>query len=564
MRRWFLTRAERGNPASAIDDGRPDAWTAGNHVRPLVHGATYFACLHEALDSLRPGDGVYFTDWRGDADEQLVAGGPTIGEMLCRIAREGVAVRGLIWRSHTDLASFSGKENAAFSKEINDAGGQVQLDQRVRLFGSHHQKLFVIRHRDAPERDIAFVGGIDLCHARRDDVHHEGDPQHLPLDQRYGTQPPWHDVALEIRGPAVGDVLRTFTERWDDPTPLDRRTPVRMLEHKRAHLPRHPPPLPERPSDPPPAGRYAVQVLRTYGARRPRYPYAPRGERSVARAYAKAFDAARSLIYVEDQYLWSELVANGIARALRRHPSLRLIVVVPRYPDKDGRVSGPPNRLGQLRAIDILRKAGGDRVAIYDIENEKGTPIYVHAKVCIVDDVWFTVGSDNFNRRSWTNDSEITCAVIDTAAEAPSSDQPSSDEPSSDQPSSDEPAGQPDGHPAGRPADDQQARDTAPVDAPRRLPLELRAELWAEHLGVDRGDDALLDHGRGFDLWQERSAALDAWHDNGRPGERPPGRVRRHEAQPVGRIHRLWATPVYRIVFDPDGRPWWLRRTNRF
>ena len=42
-----------------------------------------------------------------------------------------------------------------------------------------------------------------------------------------------------------------------------------------------------------------------------------------------------------------------------------------------------------------------------------GTPVYVHAKVCVVDDVWACVGSDNFNRRSWTHDSELSCAVLD-------------------------------------------------------------------------------------------------------------------------------------------------------
>jgi phosphatidylserine/phosphatidylglycerophosphate/cardiolipin synthase-like enzyme len=26
-----------------------------------------------------------------------------------------------------------------------------------------------------------------------------------------------------------------------------------------------------------------------------------------------------------------------------------------------------------------------------------GAPIYVHAKVCVIDDTWATVGSDNFN-----------------------------------------------------------------------------------------------------------------------------------------------------------------------
>src|SRR5437870_11345293 len=39
---------------------------------------------------------------------------------------------------------------------------------------------------------------------------------------------------------------------------------------------------------------------------------------------------ARSLIYLEDQYLWSDEVAGILAAALERSPTLRLIAVVPR------------------------------------------------------------------------------------------------------------------------------------------------------------------------------------------------------------------------------------------
>ena len=60
-----------------------------------------------------------------------------------------------------------------------------------------------------------------------------------------------------------------------------------------------------------------------------------------------------------------------------------------------------------------MRAAGGDRVAVYGIENHAGTPVYVHAKVCVVDDTWATVGSDNINLRSWTHDSELSLAVLD-------------------------------------------------------------------------------------------------------------------------------------------------------
>ena len=50
---------------------------------------------------------------------------------------------------------------------------------------------------------------------------------------------------------------------------------------------------------------------------------------------------------------------------------------------------------------------------VYGIENDDGTPIYVHAKACIVDDVWACMGSDNVNRRSWTHDSELSAVVVD-------------------------------------------------------------------------------------------------------------------------------------------------------
>ena len=64
---WFLSAKERGNPSSAIDRRRGDGlgWTEGNVVTPLIHGATYFARLHEELSLLGRGDEVWFLDWRG-------------------------------------------------------------------------------------------------------------------------------------------------------------------------------------------------------------------------------------------------------------------------------------------------------------------------------------------------------------------------------------------------------------------------------------------------------------------------------------------------------------------
>lgn len=215
---WFLSADERGNTATEVHAGvGPQPWSEGNLVRPLIHGASYFARLYEELSDLQAGDRVWFTDWRGDGDERLTPDGPEIGELLAKLARAGVEVRGLVWRSHGERVSapMSGRSNQHFSREVNDAGGEVLLDQRVRLFGCHHQKLVVIRRRDAPSRDVAFVGGIDLSHSRRDDAEHAGDPQAVDMDPRYGKRPPWHDAAIELHGPVVADVLELFAERWE-------------------------------------------------------------------------------------------------------------------------------------------------------------------------------------------------------------------------------------------------------------------------------------------------------------------------------------------------------------
>ena len=261
---------------------------------------------------------------------------------------------------------------------------------------------------------MAFAGGIDLCHSRRDDAAHHGDPQRQPMAAVYGHRPPWHDIQLMISGPAVGDLETVFRERWEDPAPLT-RNPLARIHDLLGHVDDDARRLPPQQPDPPRCGHHAVQVLRTYPYRRRGYSFAPHGERSIARAYLKVLPRARSLIYLEDQYLWSNMVADVLARALSANPALHLIAVLPAFPDQDGKLSLPPNLLGRAAALETLRAAGGDRVAVYSPENEAGVPIYVHAKVCVVDDTWAIVGSDNFNRRSWTHDSELSCAVIDEA-----------------------------------------------------------------------------------------------------------------------------------------------------
>ncbi len=514
---WFLTAAERGNPHTDLP-----AWCDGNRAEPLIHGQSYFPVLAAEVEACGPGDYVFFTDWRGDPDQMVQDGGATIADVLCAAAQRGVVVKGLIWRSHLDKLQYSEQENRHLGDAIERAGGEVLLDQRVRFGGSHHQKLVVIRHPAAPERDVAFAGGIDLCHSRRDDEEHLGDPQAVQMSSQYGDRPPWHDVQLQLRGPIVDALDTVFRERWCDPAPLDMLSPIAWIRDKLSGADLTPDPLPDKPPIPPSCGPHSVQPLRTYPDAHFEYAFAPHGERSIARGYTKAITRAKRLIYLEDQYLWSKQVAELFAAALRENPELHLVAVVPRFPDVDGRFALPPNQVGRHKAIESCRRASPDRVHVFDVENHVGTPVYVHAKACVVDDVWACVGSDNFNRRSWTHDSELSCAVLDETR---------------DERSPRDPAGRGDGA--------------------RVFAREFRLRLLREHL--DRAedgseDDGLIDPYTVVELIESTAQTLDDWHQGGRTGPRPPGRLRPHRPENLGRLTRLWADPAYRMIYDPDGR----------
>ena len=165
-------------------------------------------------------------------------------------------------------------------------------------------------------------------------------------------------------------------------------------------------------------GGVVAQVQRTIPRRV--YPFAPRGIYGIAHAYCHAIGRAERFIYLESQYLWSPEITDVLCEAIRRgHGSgLRVAIVLPAHPnvgkaDTDRHVE----RLLEADAGCGACRAYTLYTSWWDATQQRFQyrPIYVHAKVAVVDDAWATAGSANLNGRGLATDSEINISTTDSA-----------------------------------------------------------------------------------------------------------------------------------------------------
>src|SRR5205823_3458088 len=97
---------------------------------------------------------------------------------------------------------------------------------------------------------------------------------------------------------------------------------------------------------------------------------------------------------------------HDAAVVLLRPPSdeFRVLLVLPSHPNNGG--DDTRGQLADLLACD----RGAGRVlacALQALGDDGPQPVYVHAKIGIVDDRWLTIGSANLNEHSLFNDTEV-------------------------------------------------------------------------------------------------------------------------------------------------------------
>lgn len=345
-----------------------------------------------------------------------------VRDVLGFAAQRGVKVGVLLWDSPNLGVHLT---NSAEEQQnlLAEVGVDCLLDNSAtkitHLTESLHQKCAVVDSR------IAFVGGIDLTLQANGD-YDRWDTHYHPAESfdrgsaRTASMHPWHDAHTRLEGPVVADVQHNIVQRW-------------MEVAERRHGAKWPADLPAEPPEPM-AGGSPAQIIRSIPKNT--YDFAPDGITTIQHAYLRAISAARRYIYLESQYLWPEVYRgidnllwggrcieleefiDALGDALKR--GVHVVVVVPDHPNvgrryTDGGIERLRERVTDADAVSRLLTLtlGADSLTDDAPGGIFYRPVYVHAKVGIVDDQWLTVGSANLNNRGFGGDAEINVSLAD-------------------------------------------------------------------------------------------------------------------------------------------------------
>ena len=310
--------------------------------------------------------------------------------------RPNLQVRVLKWNFGALKFIFRGSMILDLYRWWRAPGIDFKFDSAHPVGCSHHQKIVVI------DDCFAVCGGIDMTTRRWDTPEHlDNDPRRIgPGGKPYG---PWHDLTLMVEGPAarrLGDLGRM---RWERAGGL----PMEPCE------PQDECPWPSKIR----AEFHNVEV----GIARTQAAWHGSAEVSEIKAlFVEHIARARHFIYAESQYFASRKVAEALAERLSRPDPPEVVLINPLTADGWlGHAAMDGARARLLHAVS--ERDPQNRFRLFIPFTAGGTPIYVHAKMMIVDDEIIRIGSANMNNRSMGLDTEAD-VFIDAAR--PANDRP--------------------------------------------------------------------------------------------------------------------------------------------
>jgi cardiolipin synthase len=281
--------------------------------------------------------------------------GTRFRDALAERAQQGVAVRVLL-----DAIGSPGKRTKASDIDVlRHAGCRVEFFHSIKPW-----MLWVFNHRNhrrvlVVDGTLGFTGSVgfaDSWQGNADSKEH------------------WRDTQLRVEGPAVRGLQRAFQENWSEVTgePLvgDEFFPALLQP-----------------------GTSAVAVV----------PSSPLAAMSGAgRVYSISLAAASKEIWIANSYFLPDEATSGLlVAAVKRGVDVRVIVPSDAQNDVPATKAGGRSSFGPLLA-------GGVKIFEYQ-------PTMFHLKTMVVDGVFSTVGSANFDERSFHLNEEINLFVYDGA-----------------------------------------------------------------------------------------------------------------------------------------------------
>ena len=278
--------------------------------------------------------------------------GHEFSQALAECARAGVKVHLML--------DFIGsiKMDDESMQAMRDAGVQLQRYHKpawwklARLNNRTHRKLLIV------DGVVGFTGGVGIADQWRGNAQ---DEEH------------WRDTHFRVEGPVVGQMQAVFTDNWTKATGV-------VLDG-----PDYFPPL--TPKGPIPAQMFSSSPTG--------------GSASMHLMYLMAITAARQSILLSASYFVpDELAIRALVAAAKRGVDVRIIT-----PGKE--IDSDVVRIASRERWGPLLEAG-IRIAEYQ-------PTMYHVKALIVDDMMVSVGSTNFDNRSFSINDEANLNLLDPA-----------------------------------------------------------------------------------------------------------------------------------------------------
>jgi len=376
-------------------------WRTGQADRAglIVDVEQYYAAARDAMAKAE--QSIHLLGWAFDPDTPFTPTAPGAGEpdrwgpflRDLSVQKPALDIRLLVWKSALPVAATQNFFPHRARQCFKGSRVHFRLDSSIPIGACHHQKVIVVDDR------LAFCGGCDVGPDRWDTALHQDDN---PLRRKgSGFFECRHETMAVVDGDAARMLGQLFRNRWERSSGEILLAPTKAAEG-----------LDPWPPNVPVAFRNAFVGL---ARSEPQWRHFHE-VRETERLHLASIANAKSLIYMENQYFASPIMAEALAARLEEKDGPEIVLVSTQHsPSWFDQMTMDRTRLLFLRR---LRKAdhSGRLTALYPVTPE-GRSIIVHSKLSIIDDQLVRIGSANLNNRSTGFDTECDLAIeADSAA----------------------------------------------------------------------------------------------------------------------------------------------------